>query len=40
MVGIYIKIPSQVMRIVQLKPSKDMNPNLRYRSTLSLKDSS
>ena len=40
MVGVYINIPSQVMRIVQLKPSNDMNPNLRYRNNVSLKDSS
>ena len=26
----YIKIPSQVMRMEQLKPSNDMKPNLRY----------
>ena len=26
----YIKIPSQVIRMEQLKPSDEMRPNLRY----------
>ena len=28
-------MPSQVMRIVQLKPSNDMNPNLRCKNSVS-----
>lgn len=40
MVGFYMSMPSQVMRIVQLKPSSDMNPNLRYVNSISLKDNS
>ena len=38
-VGHYIKIPSHVIRMVQLKPSSDMNPNLRYMTSVSLKNS-
>ena len=40
MVQYYINMPSQVIRIVKLKPSSDMNPKLRCRKRVGLSISS